>query len=265
VAFSFVDRSRPVRNFFFYAVLAQLFAVVGIALSVGGAAGSVVYSLAAFLAAALARHTGRLVLLLQAAVYGIAATLASGLAAHAALAVLISPTIDWRAISIAQALALSAIGFVAFLRIRHPVEPWETLEAMLYVVAIVVFTCTAAGTAIALTMVVLPGGQHMTGSVLATVRTIVLVTTTLVLATAVRVAGSREAGWLVYPMLILIGAKVLFVDFPQGRPQTLFAALAVYGIALIVRVCCVGHHRGARLRSRRTRANPPSSRHQTLW
>ena len=61
VAFAFVDRRRHVRNFFFYAVLAQLFAVVGIALSFDGVVGAVVYSFAAFLTAALARHTGRLV------------------------------------------------------------------------------------------------------------------------------------------------------------------------------------------------------------
>jgi hypothetical protein len=69
---------------------------------------------------------------------------------------------------------------------------------------------------------------------MATVRTIVLVTATLSLAAAARLAGRREAAWLVYPMLLLTGAKVVFVDFPQGRPQTLFAALASYGIALIV-------------------------------
>ena len=234
VAFAFVDRRRHVRNFFFYAMLAQLFAVVGIALSVGAVAGSVVYSFAAFLTAALARHTGRLVLLLQAAVYAIAATLASGLAAQAALAMLLSPTIDWGAISISQILALLAIGCVTFVRIRHPIETWGIFESILYVVVIAVLTWTAAGTAIAFLIAVPRGGDLMAGSLMATVRTIVLVTATLSLAAAARLAGGREAAWLVYPMLLLTGAKVVFVDFPQGRPQTLFAALASYGIALIV-------------------------------
>jgi hypothetical protein len=234
VAFAFVDRRRHVRNFFFYAVLAQLFAVVGIALSVGGATGSVVYAFAAFLSAALARRTGRLVLLLQAAVYAIAATLASGLAAHAVLAMLIPPTIEWGANPVSQIVALAAIGFVTFVRIRHPVEAWGIFESMLHVVVIAVLTCTVTGTVIALSIAVLPGGEHMAGSFLATVRTVVFVTATLLLAIAARLAGGREAAWLVYPMLLLTGAKVVLVDFPQGRPQTLFAALAFYGIGLIL-------------------------------
>ena len=49
VAFAFVERRRHVRNFFFYAVLAQLFAIVGIALCGGQAWGAVVYTFAAFL------------------------------------------------------------------------------------------------------------------------------------------------------------------------------------------------------------------------
>jgi hypothetical protein len=44
----------------------------------------------------------------------------------------------------------------------------------------------------------------------------------------------REAGWLTYPLLVLTGLKILFVDFPQGRPSTLFVALGLYGAALIV-------------------------------
>jgi hypothetical protein len=62
----------------------------------------------------------------------------------------------------------------------------------------------------------------------------VLVAATLVLARAGRAEQFREAGWLMYPLLVLTGLKILFVDFPQGRPSTLFVALALYGVALIV-------------------------------
>jgi hypothetical protein len=33
---------------------------------------------------------------------------------------------------------------------------------------------------------------------------------------------------------VLTGLKILFVDFPQGRPSTLFVALGLYGVALIL-------------------------------
>lgn len=233
VAFAFVDRHRSARNFFFSAVLAQLFAVVGIALAADGPAAATVYALAAFVTAGLARRTRRLVLLLQGAVYAIAATLASGLAVHAARVTLFSTTIDWH-ISIPQVLALSAIGFVAVGRIRHPIERWGIFESILDVVLIAILTGTAAGTALVLSLEVLPGGENMSGSFVATVRTIVLVIATLLLALAARKTHRREAGWLVYSMLLLTGTKIIVVDFPHGRPQTLFAALACYGGALIV-------------------------------
>jgi hypothetical protein len=37
-----------------------------------------------------------------------------------------------------------------------------------------------------------------------------------------------------YPILALTGLKLLLADLPQGRPATLFLALALYGFVLIV-------------------------------
>ena len=65
-------------------------------------------------------------------------------------------------------------------------------------------------------------------------RTAVLVVAALGLATLARTAHGREAGWLVYPLIALIGLKLLFADFPNGRPETLFVALAAYGCVLIL-------------------------------
>ena len=73
-----------------------------------------------------------------------------------------------------------------------------------------------------------------TGTTLATIRTVALVAAALVLSRAARARNGREAGWLVYPLIVLIGIKLLFADFPSGRPETLFIALAAYGCALIV-------------------------------
>jgi hypothetical protein len=125
------------------------------------------------------------------------------------------------------------MGFVTIKRIRQPIETWGIFESIVYVVLIGILTCTAAGTALAFLPVVLPG-ELTSGPLVATARTIALVIATFFLAFAARKTDRREAGWFVYPMLLLTGAKIIFVDFPQGRPQTLFAALACYGIALIV-------------------------------
>lgn len=230
VAFSFVDRHRHQRNFFFYAEVAQLFALVGIVLCAGSAAGSIVYSFAAVASAALARNRGRLTLALQGALYATAAAIASGLIERSTTA-LLSATMDPSFPPFATILALISLGIVAFVGVRKPTESAAVFASVLRVLSLGVFVWTAAGLSIAILMAAAPGGEHVGASSLATIRTGVLVIATLALAFGARY-GARETGWLVYPLLFVTGVKVVAVDFPQGHPQTLFAALALYGIAL---------------------------------
>jgi hypothetical protein len=56
----------------------------------------------------------------------------------------------------------------------------------------------------------------------------------LVIAWAGRQARFREWTWLVYPLLVVIGLKMVAQDFKFSRPATLFIALALYGAALII-------------------------------
>lgn len=70
--------------------------------------------------------------------------------------------------------------------------------------------------------------------VLATVRTGVLAVATLLIAWIGRHARFREWGWLVYPLLVGTGLKMVAQDFMHSRPATLFIAMALYGTALIV-------------------------------
>jgi hypothetical protein len=49
-----------------------------------------------------------------------------------------------------------------------------------------------------------------------------------------RHARFREWGWLVYPLLVGIGLKLVTQDYKHSRPATLFIALDLYGAALIV-------------------------------
>jgi len=46
-----------------------------------------------------------------------------------------------------------------------------------------------------------------------------------------RLAAAR---WVVYPLLLSIGGKLLLVDVPHGRPLTLFVALAALGAAVLI-------------------------------
>ena len=78
---------------------------------------------------------------------------------------------------------------------------------------------------------VLPKGD---AGLLAAARTLILVCAALLLAWASRRETWREAGWLVYPILVLVSLKLIVEDFPHGRPATLFVALALVGGAFIL-------------------------------
>jgi hypothetical protein len=69
---------------------------------------------------------------------------------------------------------------------------------------------------------------------LATVRTAVLAAAAVLLGWAGRWDRLREAAWLVYPVLLAAGVKLILEDFPHGRPATLFVALGLCGGALIL-------------------------------
>jgi hypothetical protein len=45
---------------------------------------------------------------------------------------------------------------------------------------------------------------------------------------------TREAGWLVIPVLVMAGLKVLVQDLPDGRPITLVLSLASLGGSLLL-------------------------------
>ncbi len=64
--------------------------------------------------------------------------------------------------------------------------------------------------------------------------TVALAAATVGLALLASRWGIVEAGWLVYPMLVLTGLKVLSQDLGSGRAVVLVVALASYGTALVV-------------------------------
>ena len=88
-----------------------------------------------------------------------------------------------------------------------------------------------------------PGGGADAG-IVATLRTSILAAAALALAWTGRHDRFREAGWLLYPVLVAGGLKLLVEDLPHSKPATLFLALALYGGALIA-APRLGHRRSA--------------------
>ena len=65
--------------------------------------------------------------------------------------------------------------------------------------------------------------------------TVVLAASAVAVAAVCReVTSCVEFRWLVYPVLVAGGIKLVVDDFRHSSPSTLFAALAVYGVALIL-------------------------------
>lgn len=232
VAFAFVERRRHAKNFFFYALLALLFAIVGVAICASAPAAAMTFAVIGAVAVGLARRYHRLTISLHAVAYVLAGAVLSGLLTSATLAIAAPaaqapPLPGLAGLVVLGALALAALPIVG-------TEPWGRLGSVLRVIVLAAFAWTLTGVLVAAGAAAVARGGVIDASVLATLRTALLVAAALGLAALARTTHGREAGWLVYPLIALIGLKLLFADFPSGRPETLFIALAAYGCALIL-------------------------------
>jgi hypothetical protein len=104
-----------------------------------------------------------------------------------------------------------------------------------------------AGGAFVILLAPIVAGTPIDAGVLASLRTALLSIAVVGLGASVRWPSLAVFSRLVYPVLILGGVRLLADDFRHSRPSTLFAALALYGMAWAM---------GPRLAARGTR---PSS------
>ena len=80
----------------------------------------------------------------------------------------------------------------------------------------------------------LVAGEPIDAGVLASVTTVVLAASAVAVAAMSRLLRYVEFRWLVYAVLVAGALKLVVDDFRRSSPATLFAALAVYGVALIL-------------------------------
>jgi hypothetical protein len=169
-------------------------------------------------------------------VYLAAAALASGLLAIATTGLVGGASGAWPEITAVQVVAFAAMTACTLWPLPRTTVAVEAVERLPRLVLVALTTWTACGalvTAIAPSVVPATGGGLDAGP-LAALRTTVLAGAAFILA-RVRFDERFAAGaTLVYPLLVLLGAKVLMEDLLRGRPSTLFVALAVYGAALII-------------------------------
>jgi hypothetical protein len=237
VAFAFVARRQGLRrNFYFYTSLGLILVLVSTALLFHGAMVGVMWTALAVLTSWLALRVGRTALNLHAAVYVIAAAGASGLLSTSATALAGSVDGPWAPLS-TIALVVLAGALVCW---AIPTSPAADLDGVYARVArlliAIVVVWSAGGWMVGVLSPPLAGapGHGADAGVIATVRTSVLAAAALVLAWAGRHTRFRESAWLLFPVLIAGGLKLLVEDLPRSRPATLFIALALYGGALII-------------------------------
>jgi len=230
-AFRIVERAQR-RKLLLYSTLGLVFALAGSGLLLPAPARAVAWSAAAGLAGWQSVRRSRVTLSLHGAVYSLAAAAASGLLTAAVYAFAAPAGTPWPGLAPVAFLALAAAAAVCALPVPHPAPFWKPYEGLTRVLQIAVFLWGAAGVGLHL-LAPLLGEEPVDAGLLATVRTAVLTAVALLLGWAARWPRFREAGWLVYPTLLLAAVKLLAEDFPQGRPATLFVALALCGLAFI--------------------------------
>ena len=236
VAFAFLDRREDRRrNVYFYTTLALVLAMAGLALVLDPQSRGVAFASLAVLFAGLWSRVGRLFMLLHGAAYIVAAGIVSGTLRYCAGTLAAGAAGPWALPSALMFVVLVAGGLSAGLAAAQPESDGRAFAGGLRLVIALIFVWAAGGCVVGYLAPL--AGRLADGSmdrgVLATVRTGVLAASTLLIAWIGRHARFREWGWLVYPLLVGIGLKMVAQDFVQSRPATLFIAMALYGTALI--------------------------------
>jgi hypothetical protein len=230
----FVERGqRRRRNDYFYTTAGLIFALAGGGLSMSAAAVGWLYTVFGVVAAWTGRVSDRGTYRAHGAVYLTAAVVATGLVPYVlyGLGLPLAPsgqvTIPMLGVLVLSGVAMWGLGFRG-----SEVEPPRARRVPRLMVLVLVLGGVLGTIA---SVVAKPGNPYAAApAIIATVRTALLVATILALALAARFWAVAEGGWLVYPLLLLTGLKFLLEDVRAGRPATLFASFALYGLALIV-------------------------------
>lgn len=232
------------KNFHYFSTMAIAMAIAGGSLALRPTPAAVLWIVLAPAAVWLGKRYSHATLGAHGAAYLVAAAAASGLLALAGFGLLASPALTWRTVTpialvaLAAAAACSAIAplGVRTLGSTGVVVALAGRRAYLGVpraIALAVFVLGLSGIAVTWIVAALAGGEGNWG-IVATIRTATLAGGAVLLALLARGDRVREAGWLIYPLLVAAGAKILLEDFRQSEPGTLFVALILYGSALIV-------------------------------
>jgi len=237
VAFAFIDsRIGRGKNFYFYTSLALLFALTGSGLLLTGPALSLAWTSLAVLMGWLGWRYNRIALTVHSTVSVLAAAIAGGLVIYMAKAFAGSAESAGGLPDTSQILTIIAAAVCVsfpFLQQADAGTKWLRLQRLAVIVLLVGGLGSMVVSLVGRWLGSMPPGGIDPG-ILATDRTVMLALSAILLAWISRYNRFAEWGWLVYPILIGTGLKILMEDLPRSRPATLFLAMGVYGFALIL-------------------------------
>ena len=236
LAFTPETRSTRGRNFYFYSIMALGLVVAGSALLMSPAMAAAVWSLMALAMAWFSGRFGRVALSLQCTFLLLAAGVGSGILATGLEAfvgdasAVWPPFVPWHLI-----IALTTVACL-FITVAQHSDRWGVLAGVPQLIVLALSVWEVGGLMVVYVAPALAGvgSANANPAVLAALRTAVLSAASVTLALSSRFKRWPEARWLVYPVLLLVGVKLLLEDFPNGQPATLFVALALVGSALLL-------------------------------
>ena len=222
-------------NVVFFGTLAVGLLLIGSSASLGGPALVAWYGALAVVAAALGLRASEPQLSLHAIVLGFAVAAASGTLIWATDAWFTGP---WRPLpggtvaTVVVAAACLAIPPTASGAGPDGVRVPFLASVSRFILGVVLVV--VSGGIVVWWLAPLVAGEPVDPGVFASITTIVLAASAVAVAAVFRITSWVEFQWLVYPVLVAGGLKLVVDDFRHSTPATLFAALAVYGVVLIL-------------------------------
>ena len=236
LAFTPETRSIRGRNFFFYTTVGLILVVGGSAMVMTPGKAAAAWSLMAVFMAFFSGQYARVTLSLQCTLLLLAAGVASGGFATGLQALTSSGAEGWPSVEAWPLIVAVATVLCLFIPVAQQSERWGVLAGLPQLIVLALSVWGVGGLIVAYlgpAVAGVPGAEADLGA-LAALRTAILTLSAVTLALSSRHKRWPEARWLVYPVLILVGVKLILQDFPDGRPLTLFVALALVGGALIL-------------------------------
>lgn len=236
LAFTSETRSVRGRNYFYYTTVGLLFVVAGTAMLLPPAVAAALWSLMALTAAWFSGRTHRVTLSLQCTFLLLAAGVGSGILTAGLQALADNAATAWPIlVPWHLGIALTTVACL-FIPVAQRSDRWGALSNLPQLIVLALSVWEVGGLMVVVVAPILAdaGSAEPNLAILAALRTAVLTAASVTLALSSRFHRWPEARWLVYPVLILVGLKLIVEDFPHGQPATLFVALAFVGGSLLL-------------------------------